>query len=74
MEADTDGQSPGDGIGHHSGPLPDGGRFPAIWSSRRHQWHKDGQFWRGDDEDRVQIDYVQHNATAFLNWYLLHRA
>ena len=38
------------------------------------QWYKDGQFWRGDDEDRVQIDYVQHNATAFLNWYLLHRA
>jgi hypothetical protein len=38
------------------------------------QWYKDGQFWRGDDEDTVQIDYVQHNGTAFLNWYLLHRA
>lgn len=37
------------------------------------QWYKDGQFWRGDDDDRVQIDYVQHNATAFLQWYLLHR-
>lgn len=37
------------------------------------QWYKDGQFWRGDGQDKVQIDYVQHNATAFLNWYLLHR-
>jgi hypothetical protein len=36
------------------------------------QWYKEGQFWRGDTEDKVQIDYVQHNGTAFLNWYLLH--
>jgi hypothetical protein len=36
------------------------------------QWYRDGQFWRGDDGDKVQIDYVQHNGTAFLNWYLLH--
>jgi hypothetical protein len=31
-------------------------------------WYKDGQFWKGDDERKVQIDYIQHNATAFLHW------
>lgn len=36
------------------------------------QWYQAGQFRRGNDDDRVQIDYVQHNGTAFLNWYLLH--
>lgn len=30
-------------------------------------WYGNGQFWKGDDENRVQIDYIQHNATAFLN-------
>jgi hypothetical protein len=32
-------------------------------------WHSKGQFVRGDGDDRVQIDYIQHNATAFLNWH-----
>lgn len=31
-------------------------------------WYKDGQFWQGDGATRVQIDYIQHNATAFLHW------
>lgn len=31
-------------------------------------WYKDGQFWKGDDDRTVQIDYIQHNATAFLHW------
>jgi hypothetical protein len=31
-------------------------------------WYKDGQFWQGDGASRVQIDYIQHNATAFLHW------
>ncbi len=31
-------------------------------------WYRDGQFWKGDDSRRVQIDYIQHNATAFLQW------
>jgi len=31
-------------------------------------WYKDGQFWQGDGTIRVQIDYIQHNATAFLQW------
>ncbi|MBN8630647.1 MAG: hypothetical protein J0L76_07310 [Rhodobacterales bacterium] len=31
-------------------------------------WYKNGQFWKGDDSHRVQIDYIQHNATAFLHW------
>ena len=35
------------------------------------KWYDNGQFWRGDGDDKVQIDYVQHNGTAFLNWYLL---
>lgn len=34
-------------------------------------WYRDGQFWKGDDERKVQIDYVQHNATAFLHWVQL---
>jgi hypothetical protein len=34
-------------------------------------WYDGGQFWRGDDADKVQIDYIQHNATAFLNWLAL---
>jgi hypothetical protein len=34
-------------------------------------WYKDGQFWKGDDERKVQIDYIQHNATAFLHWAML---
>ncbi len=34
-------------------------------------WYKDGQFWKGDDDRKVQIDYIQHNATAFLHWAML---
>jgi hypothetical protein len=34
-------------------------------------WYKDGQFWKGDDERKVQIDYIQHNATAYLHWAML---
>ena len=37
-------------------------------------WYKDGQFWKGDDARSVQIDYIQHNATAFLQWALLEEA
>lgn len=35
------------------------------------EWYRDGQFWKGDDDRKVQIDYIQHNATAFLHWALL---
>lgn len=31
-------------------------------------WYGNGQFWKGDDARKVQIDYIQHNATAFLHW------
>ena len=31
-------------------------------------WYKDGQFRQGDGTTRVQIDYIQHNAMAFLHW------
>lgn len=34
-------------------------------------WYKDGQFWKGDDDRKVQIDYIQHNATSFLHWAML---
>jgi hypothetical protein len=34
-------------------------------------WYRDGQFWKGDDARKVQIDYIQHNATAFLHWAML---
>ncbi|WP_103258039.1 hypothetical protein [Tabrizicola aquatica] len=30
-------------------------------------WYAHGQFCKGDGDDKVQIDYIQHNATAFLN-------
>lgn len=36
-------------------------------------WYKDGQFWKGDTSQKVQIDYIQHNATGFLQWLTLHR-
>ena len=34
-------------------------------------WYKDGQFWMGDSSRKVQIDFIQHNATGFMNWALL---
>jgi hypothetical protein len=36
-------------------------------------WYDAGQFWKGDDDAKVQIDYIQHNATAFLNRLLIGR-
>lgn len=36
-------------------------------------WYRDGQFWKGDISQKVQIDYIQHNATGFLQWQELHR-
>ena len=30
-----------------------------------------GQFRKGRDSDKVQIDYIQHNGAAFLGWSLL---
>jgi len=38
---------------------------------RQLKWYADGQFWHGDDSRRVQIDYIQHNATGFLQWLRL---
>lgn len=35
------------------------------------EWYDRGQFWKGDTSRKVQIDYIQHNATAFLNWLAL---
>jgi hypothetical protein len=32
-------------------------------------WHEGGQFRKGDGSRKVQIDYIQHNATAYLNWW-----
>lgn len=34
-------------------------------------WYADGQFWKGDENRRVQIDYIQHNATGYLQWLRL---
>jgi hypothetical protein len=34
-------------------------------------WHFNGQFHKGTGDDKVQIDYLQHNAMAFLMWYLV---
>ena len=38
------------------------------------EWYDNGQFWKGDDARKVQIDYIQHNATAFLHWVRLGEA
>ncbi|WP_151719945.1 hypothetical protein [Gemmobacter serpentinus] len=35
------------------------------------RWFRRGQFRRGDAHDKVQIDYIQHNAMAFLAWSML---
>lgn len=32
------------------------------------RWFRRGQFRKGDASDKVQIDYIQHNAMAFLAW------
>ena len=37
------------------------------------RWFRRGQFRKGDDSAKVQIDYIQHNAMSFLGWALLHR-
>jgi len=34
-------------------------------------YYGDGQFRKGRDSDKVQIDYIQHNGTAFLGWWEL---
>ncbi|MBC2834360.1 hypothetical protein [Paragemmobacter straminiformis] len=31
-------------------------------------WYRNGQFLKSDEDDKVQIDYIQHNATSYLNW------
>jgi hypothetical protein len=54
------------------------GRFPAALRAEALQgakanlalqlgWYASGQFAKGDGDDKVQIDYIQHNATGFLN-------
>ena len=37
-------------------------------------WYQDGQFWKGDDDRKVQIDYIQHNATSYMQWLMLEAA
>lgn len=54
---------------------------PATLATARHEavvnlslqleWYRNGQFLKSDDDDRVQIDYIQHNGTAYLNWLAL---
>ena len=36
------------------------------------RWFRRGQFRKGDTDSKVQIDYIQHNAMAFLAWAQLH--
>jgi hypothetical protein len=57
------------------------GRFPSALRSTalraadenlalQLHWYRDGQFWKGDGDDTVQIDCIQHNGAAFLNRWL----
>ncbi len=36
-------------------------------------WYNKGQFRKGNGNDKVQIDYIQHNAASFLNFDLLQK-
>lgn len=59
-----------------SGRFPDGLRAAALRAADENlalqlDWYSTGQFQKGDDDDKVQIDYIQHNATAFLNRWLI---
>jgi hypothetical protein len=59
------------------GRFPESLREQAFWATQENLslqlvWYQDGQFRKGFDDDTVQIDYIQHNATAFLNlWHCL---
>ena len=58
------------------GRLPDDLRRAALRTADENlalqlDWYAEGQFAKGDDEAKVQIDYIQHNATAFLNRWLI---
>jgi hypothetical protein len=58
------------------GRFPDGLRAAALRAADENlalqlDWYSAGQFQKGDDDDKVQIDYIQHNATAFLNRWLI---
>jgi hypothetical protein len=35
------------------------------------EYYGQGQFRKGRESDKVQIDYVQHNGAAFLGWWQL---
>ncbi|TFV59919.1 hypothetical protein E4P42_05960 [Mycobacterium sp. PS03-16] len=35
------------------------------------KYYGEGQFRKGDGSDKVQIDYIQHNAASFLGWFEL---
>uniref|UniRef100_A0A5Q5BQR0 Uncharacterized protein n=2 Tax=unclassified Mycobacterium TaxID=2642494 RepID=A0A5Q5BQR0_MYCSS len=35
------------------------------------EYYRDGQFRKGDTSDKVQIDYIQHNAASLLGWWHL---
>jgi len=58
------------------GQFPPALRADALRVAERNMalqlgWYADGQFWKGDADNKVQIDYIQHNATAFLNrWHI----
>lgn len=57
------------------GRFPEGLRRQALRAADENlalqlDWYGDGQFVKGDDDDKVQIDYIQHNATAFLNRWM----
>jgi D-alanine-D-alanine ligase-like ATP-grasp enzyme len=36
-------------------------------------WYNKGQFRKGNGNQKVQIDYIQHNAASFLNFSLLQK-
>lgn len=60
---------------HRPGLLPPGlaaqlARTASENLALQLDWYRAGQFWKGDGDDKVQIDYIQHNATSYLNWHL----
>ncbi|HEY0919171.1 hypothetical protein [Devosia sp.] len=60
-------------LGRHLAPtLVDAARATVVENlTLQLRYYGEGQFKKGRDSDKVQIDYIQHNGAAFLGWSAL---
>jgi len=57
---------------YFSTALVDGARATALENLHLQlKYYGQGQFRKGRDSSKVQIDYIQHNGAAFLGWWHL---